>query len=93
MKNEEDEDGMARDEHAEKDGTAADQPVVVTDKSKLEKKKEMKKTLYSATASEDGESGQGGCADRWMWWRVAAMSGVSNEKHNYQYKGQLHVDQ
>ena len=47
MKNEEDEDGMARDEHAEKDGTAADQPVVVTDKSKLEKKRE-EETLVSS---------------------------------------------
>ena len=43
VKNQEDEDGMARDEHTEKDSTAADQPVVVTDKSKLEKKKKRGK--------------------------------------------------
>ena len=47
VKNEEDEDGMARDEHAEKDGTAADQPVVVTDKSKLKKKRDEKNLVFS----------------------------------------------
>ena len=98
MKNQEDEDGMARDEHTEKDSTAADQPVVVTDKSKLEKKKREEKTLvFPAKASYSLSNKEQLSIQRPVthWARkniikTKASYSLSSEKH-YQNKGQLLV--
>ena len=51
VKNEEDGNGVARDEHTEKDGTTAHQPNVVTQKSKLETRPKKPTTLYQGKCS------------------------------------------